>query len=131
MQKRVLDKATEYKMRVLTAKRELDLHPDLSPDEKMDLAMDFEPDADATKAFDQFMSEKHKKRTEDVIVQGTDEMVEAAEAFVGIQEQSKLLDSAKMLHQNVIKQYMEKHGATIMMLPNGKVTWRTKFTVKL
>lgn len=131
MQKRVLDRATEFKMRVMTAKRELEMHPDLNPDEKMNLVMDFEPEADATKAFDQFISEKHKKRTEDVTIQADDRMVEAADDFVKLQDQIKILESGKTLKQNEIKQYMERHGATIMMLPTGKVTWRTKFTVKI
>jgi putative phage-type endonuclease len=131
MQKRILDKATEFKMRVLTAKREIEMNPDLTPDEHMNLVMGFEPEADATKAFDKFMSEKHRKRAEDVTIQADEQMVKAANDFACLQDEISALDSKKTQRQNEIKQYMERHAATIMMLPTGKVTWRTKFTVKV
>lgn len=131
-QERIATRAASYNARVLQAMSELGRYPDMTQDEKMQLVTQYEPDADQTKAFDAFISEKHKKRQEDVSVFATDDVYEYVKSYVSLQDEIKKIEADKQLEQNRIKQYMEQNGATIMVMPdNGKVTWRTKFTVKL
>jgi putative phage-type endonuclease len=131
-QERIATRAASYNARVLQAMSELGRYPDMTQDERMQLVTQYEPDADQTKAFDAFISEKHKKRQEDVSVYATDDVHQYAKSYSALQDAIKQLEADKQLEQNRIKQYMEQNGATIMVMPeNGKVTWRTKFTVKL
>jgi len=125
-------KAEAYQTRVLQTLQELSMNSELDENEKLQIASQYEPNADATKAFDSFISEKHKKRQDDVTVWATDEVTATVIRYNELSSAVKQMEAVKQLAQNQVKQFMEKNGATVMVLPNnGKVTWRGKFNLKL
>jgi len=128
LQDRILHEAIEFQQRVITAKQETE---GLDPDQAMQVASQYEPDADNSQAFNAFISEKHKAREEEISIQGSDEHEQWAYDYTRLNATIKNLEGEKQLFQNRLKQVMEKEGATTMILPNGKITWRKQFNVKL
>jgi predicted phage-related endonuclease len=129
IQDSILLAAEEFHNRVMAAKKEIAKTNDVN--EQIQIASHYEPDADNSQAFNDFVSEKHKAREEEVTIQGTDECGQWALSYTKLNADIKGLESEKQLFQNRLKQIMEKEGATTMMLPNGKITWRKSFNVKL
>jgi predicted phage-related endonuclease len=129
LQNRILVAAEEFNNRVMMARQEIAKTQD--PDEQLQIASSLEPDADNSEAFNQFVSEKHKAREEEITIQGTDEHEQWAFEYQKLNADIKSLESDKQLFQNRLKQVMEKEGATTMMLPSGKITWRKSFSVKI
>lgn len=129
IQDSILLAAEEFYNRVMAAKKEIAKSNDVN--EQIQIASHYEPDADNSQAFNDFVSEKHKAREEEVTIQGTDECGQWALSYKELNADIKDLESEKQLFQNRLKQVMEKEGATTMMLPNGKITWRKQFSVKI
>ena len=129
IQDSILLAAEEFHNRVVLAKREISKSNDVN--EQLQIASYFEPDADNSQAFNDFVSEKHKAREEEITIQGTDEHEQWAHSYTKLNATIKEFESEKQLFQNRLKQVMEKEGATTMMLPSGKITWRKQFNVKL
>jgi putative phage-type endonuclease len=129
LQDRILSAAHEFNARVMAAKSELQKTAD--PNEQMQIASQFEPDADNTDAFNAFISEKHKARENEVTTLGTDEHQDWAKEYLRLSSDIKALEVDKQLYQNRLKQVMEKDGATIMNLPDGRITWRKQFQIRL
>lgn len=129
LQMSILDSAINFSRRVHQARKAIEGIEDVN--EALQIASQFEPDADSSLAFNAFVSEKHKAREEEVTIQGNDEHEKWAYAYRDISDELKTLENDKQLYQNRLKQVMEKEGATIMVLPNGKITWRKQFNVKL
>jgi putative phage-type endonuclease len=129
IQMAILDAAINFNRRVTQARQAI--YGVQDQNEALQIASQFEPDADHTQAFNEFVSEKHKARENEVSIQGTDEHEQWAYSYTKLNADIKALESDKQLYQNRLKQVMEKEGATIMELPNGKITWRKQFNVKL
>lgn len=128
LQERILLAAVEFQSRVRAAREAINTTDE---NEAMQIASMYEPDADNSDAFNQFVSEKHKARENEITIQGTDEHEQWAYSYTKLNADIKALESEKQLFQNRLKQVMEKEGATTMELPNGKITWRKQFNVKL
>lgn len=129
LQNRIVVAAEEFNNRVMMARQEIAKTQDHN--EQLQIASSLEPDADNSDAFNQFISEKHKAREEEITIQGTDEHEQWAYEYQKLNADIKSLESEKQLFQNRLKQVMEKEGATTMVLPNGKITWRKQFSVKI
>lgn len=132
IQEAILHKATEHQYRVMAA-REMILQMGASDKEEIyGIAAQFEPDADNSEDFNAFISIKHKDRENDITIQGGAEQAEWAEEYVRINDVIKQAESGKLLYGNKLKQFMEQNGgAQIMEMPNGKITWRKQFNVRL
>lgn len=134
LQERILHEANKFNANILHAKQIVNEYRQANPyaehDELYGAVAHLEPLADDSQAFNQFVSEKHKAREEEVVMQGDEAMEEIAKEYVAISAELKDVESQKQLRQNQLKQIMEQHGATIVNLPNGKITWRKMFTVK-
>jgi putative phage-type endonuclease len=132
IQEAILHKATEHQYRV-TAAREMILQTGASDKEEIyGIAAQFEPPADNSEDFNAFISIKHKDRENDITIQGGQEQAQWAEEYVRINDTIKHWESHKLLYGNQLKQYMEQNGgAQIMEMPNGKITWRKQFNVRL
>lgn len=131
IQSSIVNEANKFTERVTAA---LDAIATSGIDDKEELygiAAQFEPEADDSDDFNYFISEKHKLRETEVTIQGTPEYQLWAEDYKRIGSEIKDLESNKQLLQNKLKQVMEKDGATIMDLPDGKITWRKQFNIKL
>lgn len=129
IQEMIIGAAEEFNSRVMAAKSVLSGLFD--ENERLQAASEFEPDADNSMAFNEFISDKHKARENEVTIDGTDEHEQWAYSYVELSAKIKEVESEKQLFQNRLKQAMEKEGATNMNLPNGKITWRKQFNVKL
>lgn len=132
IQQAILEKAAEHRGRVIAA-REAILKAGASDKEEIyGIAAQFEPPADNSEDFNAFISIKHKDRDNDITIQGDKEQAEWASRYVFYNEQIKQAESDKLLYGNKLKQYMEQNGGAQMMeLPNGKITWRKQFNVRL
>lgn len=127
IQDSIISASDEFNRRVVLAKAAIGDEQD--PNIKMQIASEFEPDADNSMAFNDFISEKHKARENEVTIDGTDEHEEWARAYKDLNFQIKTIESEKQLYQNKLKQVMEANGATIMNLPNGRINWRKQFNI--
>jgi len=127
IQDSIISASDEFNRRVMLAKAAIGEEQD--PNIKMQIASEFEPDADNSMAFNDFISEKHKARENEVTIDGTDEHEEWARAYKDLNFQIKTIESEKQLYQNKLKQVMEANGATIMNLPNGRINWRKQFNI--
>lgn len=132
IQEAILNKATEHQMRVQSA-REAILEAGASDKEEIyGIAALYEPPADNSEDFNAFISIKHKDRENDITIQGGQEQAQWAEEYVRMNDTIKSCESQKLLYGNQLKQYMEQNGgAQIMQMPNGKITWRKQFNVRL
>jgi len=128
IQSSILDAAINFNRRVSEARKAISGAP---IDEALQIASHFEPEADSSQAFNDFVSEKHKARENEIAMQGSDEHEQWAYTYTKLNSDIKALESDKQLYQNRLKQVMEKEGATIMNLPSGKITWRKQFQVRL
>jgi putative phage-type endonuclease len=129
LQERILTAAYEFQNRVSQAQELIQNTIDM--DEKLGIAAQYEPDADDSDAFNQFLSEKHKALQTEIIMQGGEDMLELAKQYKRYGDFLKSVEKQKQFYQNKIKQVMERNEASIMMLPEGKVTWRKQFNVQL
>jgi predicted phage-related endonuclease len=135
LQNTILQEATNFQKRVFAARELLDKYrlenPYATNDDLYGVVANLEPEADNSEAYAAFLSERHKARETEVQMQGTEEHQEWA---VLAQEYSQAIKSAeddKRLYQNKLKQVMEQNGATVMNLPDGKITWRKQFLINL
>lgn len=131
IQSTILNEANKFQERVSMAVDALKSSGTDDKDEMYGIAAQFEPDADASDDFNYFISEKHKLRETETTIQGSVEHQQMAEEYKSIAESIKEAEQQKQLLQNKLKQVMEKDGATIMQLPEGKITWRKSFLIKL
>lgn len=135
IQERILHEANKFSANIIHARSVIEDYKKQNPyadaNELYGAVAHLEPEADDSQAFNEFISEKHKAREEEVIMQGDDAMQSIAEEYVQISAHLKETESQKQLRQNQLKQIMEQNGATIMQLPDGKITWRKMFTIKL
>lgn len=132
IQQEILNKATEHQTRVQSARKHI-LEAGASDKEEIyGIAAMYEPPADNSEDFNAFISIKHKDRENDITIQGGQDQALWAHEYVRINEMIKEKESEKLLYGNQLKQYMEQNGgAQIMELPNGKITWRKQFNVRL
>lgn len=135
IQQRILFEAEKFNKNILHARQIIKdyrlSHPYADDNELYGVVAHLEPLADDSQAFNQFISEKHKAREEEIIMHGDDEMQVIAEEYVAISSDLKQIESEKQLRQNKLKQIMEQNGASVMILPEGKISWRKMFTIKL
>lgn len=128
LQDRIIHEAREFNNRVMNAKKLISQHPNATVDEMIDMATTYEPDADDSKAFNDFISDKHKRRETEVVIHGGDDLQKVVNEYQNVSRVIKILEAEKMLYQNQLKQSMVKQNATVLILPEGKITWRKQFT---
>lgn len=129
LQQVILEEANEFQRRVLEANESMnDL---LDNNEKLAVAAQFEPEADSTEAFNAFISNKHKQRQSENIINGDENHQEWARQYKRYSSLQKKVEEHKQLFQNRLKQTMERDNAAVMILPQGKITWRKQFNVSL
>ena len=130
LQDMILKAASDHHTRVKQA-REMSSTAKSEADKQMYI-QGFEPMADSTMAFNHFISERHKARENEVVMQGNDSHHQLAVDYVAISKEVTSKSDQKQLLQNRLKQIMEANGASVMMLPEGgKITWRKQFNVKV
>ena len=132
IQQAIIQKATEHQMRVLSAREAIMEAGASDKEEVYGLAAMYEPPADNSEDFNAFISVKHKDRENDITIHGGQEQAEWASQYIALNDTIKQAESDKLLYGNKLKQYMEQNGgAQLMELPNGKITWRKQFNVRL
>lgn len=131
LQQAILHYANDFNQRVMSARSAISNNGSADIDTCYQIASEFEPDADGSEDFNAFISEKHRLReSENQITLGLEEQ-SIAEKYMKAQGRIKEAEADKLLHGNVLKQIMEKNNASVMNLPDGKITWRKQFLVKL
>lgn len=129
LQDTILEEANKFQARVIEARSAIE---DIDDKEmQLGVAASYEPDADSSNAFNLFISEKHKARQSENIMTGDDAMLEWAKQYKRYSTFLKKVEEHKQLYQNRLKQAMERENAAVMVLPEGKITWRKQFNVSL
>lgn len=135
LQSVILEQANLFQSRVLEARKAIAEYQEQNPyadaNELYGIVASLEPEADDSEAFNAFMSEKHKARASENVMQGDSEMQALAEKYKAMAENLKAAESEKQLLQNQLKQIMERENAAVAMLPSGKITWRKQFLVQI
>jgi predicted phage-related endonuclease len=131
IQEAILYEATKYNARILAALDAMRESGTGDRDELMMIAAEFEPEADSSENFDTFISAKHKERETENVLHGNDEHGEWARQYVRYGQLMKKVEEHKYLYGNKLKQLMEKGSANQLILPNGKISWRKMFQVRL
>lgn len=135
LQETILNKANEFQASVLNARSVIEEYKATTTGYEVEdlygVVAHLEPEADDSEPFNQFVSERHKSRENENTIQGDEELESVAEGYMQVSGIIKELESEKQLYQNKLKQVMEQNKAAVMELPNGKVTWRKQFLVKL
>jgi len=129
LQGTILEEAEKFHARVLEAKSAIE--PLVNKEEQLGIAAQFEPEADSTEAFNAFISNKHKERQSENIISGDSTHLEWACQYKRYASFLKKIEEHKQLYQNRLKQAMEKENAAVMLLPEGKITWRKQFNVSI
>ena len=132
IQQAILQKAEAHQRRVLAARAEIISVGASDKEDIYGIAAQFEPPADNSEDFNAFISVKHKDRENDITIHGSQEQADWASEYAKHTDMIKQAESEKLLYGNKLKQYMEQNGgAQIMELPNGKITWRKQFQIRL
>jgi putative phage-type endonuclease len=131
IQQAIIDKSIEHQMRVRNALQAIATYGATDQESIFGIAAQFEPPADDSEDFNAFMSAKHRARENDTEIVGDKELQHLAAGYLEANEKIKAGESLKLHYGNQLKQHMEKHGAQVMNLPDGKITWRRNFLVKL
>lgn len=135
LQERILREAKSFYDMVDLAKSAISLYESeygpADENQRMAIACNYEPIADHSDAFNDFISEKHKLRLEELSMEAPEHIGALAVDYADLNDQIKALEKDKQYIQNQIKQFMEQHGATVLTLDPGKITWRKQFSVKI
>lgn len=131
LQQAILEASIQFQQRVFAAREAIKKSGVDNVEDMYGIAAEFEPEADASDDFNAFMSEKHKLRLEETAMQGDDIHLEWAKQYTRYNSLLKTIEEHKQLYMNRLKQAMEKEGASIMHLPEGKITWRKSFMCKI
>jgi putative phage-type endonuclease len=129
LQNTILEQAEAFQARVLEARSAIEPLDD--KEEQLGIAAQYEPEADSTDAFNVFISEKHKARQSENVINGDGTHLEWAKQYKRYSSFLKKVEEHKQLYQNRLKQAMEKENAAVMVLPEGKITWRKQFNVSI
>lgn len=130
IQDRILYEANDFQAKVLEA-REIIANTNRTHEEMYGVVAHLEPDADCSQPFNHFISDRHRLRETENEMRGSLELQEWATQYVRYNKMLKRVEDHKQLFQNKLKQVMERNEASIILLPDGKVTWRKQFNVKL
>lgn len=130
LQSTILKEAQQFNDRVMSALDDIKSKGTGDKDEILDIASKYEPDADSSEDFNAFISQKHKDRENENEMQSTPELADWALQYTRYNAMLKKVEEHKLLYGNRIKQVMEKNNASIMHLPDGKITWRKQFQVR-
>lgn len=99
-------------------------------DEEKQLAMlsEIQPPPDGTKAYEDFLSELYKRKSNMVTIIGDEEMLALAEQYAGQKHKVKEAENKIQEMRNIIISDMYKQNASTIMLPDnaGKITYNGK-----
>ncbi len=105
-----------------------------SKGENLDLCLNLlsgvEPDDVVSVDLNEFLSEKHKNRSEMLKAVGTIEQHRTARNLVEINETIKRLESSKTHLEVLLKRDMEGGNLKELKFPDGYVRWNTRLSVK-
>jgi putative phage-type endonuclease len=125
IQDKILERANAFRNMVLQAREAIEGVEDA--DHAYNIAAQFEPGPDKSEAYNDFISERHKQRQTETVVTASEEDQLVADRYVKTGLLLKKLDAQKTFLQSQLKKSMG--DAQVMMLNDGKITWRKQFIV--
>lgn len=135
IQQSILTEANKFQSRILEARQTIQQfiasNNNYESEDLYGVVAHLEPEADSSEAFNHFVSEKHKIRENENTMAGTEELLDWSEKYSNYNQKLKEVEEDKRLYQNKIKQAMEQANVSVVNFPNGKITWRKQFIVKL
>jgi predicted phage-related endonuclease len=128
VQEKIINSTFDFNQRVLQG---LDLMTKGMPDDELIHALsEIQPAPEDNEAFNDYMSERHKRRINEKKIHVTPVVLEAARLYKRILNQLKEIEYAKLETTGIIKNYMESNSASVVdMGDNGQITWRKQLNV--
>jgi putative phage-type endonuclease len=128
IQKNILEATQDFNSRVLKG---LEIMQMGMPDDELVSALsEIQPDPESNEAFDDYMSERHKRRMSEKTIDGGSTIIELAKEYKTAQDRYKYAETEKIRVAGAIKNYMESNSATVVKLgDNGAITWRKQLNV--
>lgn len=128
IQNRIIEATLDFNKRVLAG---IELMKTGMPDDELIYALsEVQPEPESSEAFDDYMSERHKRRMSEKCIDGNDHIIEVAKLYKSAQENVKAAETEKLRIAGIIKNYMESNSATVVKLgDSGTITWRKQLNV--
>ncbi len=130
IQQAIIIQSLDHQKRVMLFKEEVAKHSDLTAEDIYSIAAQFEPPADSSEDFKNFMSLKHRERALEKVIPGNDKTEGWVDQYIKSHKKITEAEKQKLLYGNRIRQYMERHGADVLNSDTSRVTWRKQFLVK-
>lgn len=128
IQNRILEDCHAFIERVQAAKTAL--KGVKNRNERLQVATEFEPPADASMDCAKFYSERHKEKAAEIEQEIPQDMFEKAVRYEQLKGEIGEKEKEKQLVENQIKEYMGGNGIAKLKWEDGYITWRSRFTVK-
>lgn len=132
IQDNILTVSERHYLRVREALKELDNNRFAPEEEKLAIAAQFEPEADGSSSYLDYLNERHKSKPNPNAIQGTAEHLKWAEQYIRYRDFEKEVVKRKQQYMNKIKAEMDVRSANEMILGEGKnVRWNKQFIVNI
>ena len=129
IQQAILQQSAEHGKRLEEARIAL-LAAGTDVEKMYEIAAQFEPPADATEDFKNFLTEKHKERENEKVIPGEKNHDLWISNYLKADKDIKEAEHKKLFWGNKLRQAMEKKGASVLDTDTNRITWRKSFLVK-
>jgi len=128
IQSQILELTEDFHKRVIAGIKLMKLG--MSDEELIYALSEVQPTPESSEAFDDYMSERHKRRINEKTIDGNDAILNAAKEYKTAQEGLKVAETEKLRIAGIIKNFMESNSATVVKLgDSGTITWRKQLNV--
>jgi predicted phage-related endonuclease len=126
----IVEKCTEFHASVMKGIEIV--HNELNPDLRMIALQELEPPADNTLAYEKFLSELYKKKSNYIRIDGTQELYEEALRYKAASAQEKSYKETKQISKNIIWQTLSRRNANVIDFgKSGRITYSDKLYVNV
>jgi len=130
IQQAILIQSKEHGSRLELAKQALAAGNTTDLELMYQIAAQYEPMADATEDFKNFITEKHKERGNEKVIPGERVHDKWIDNYQKADAAIKEAEHRKLFWGNKLRQAMEKKGASVLDTDTNRITWRKSFLVK-
>jgi putative phage-type endonuclease len=130
IQEQIINRSADFWERVVKGREIIATVKDNT--KRMQFLSQIEPEPDTTKAYEQFLSELFKLKSEMITVQGSDEVFEAASAYNIFKAEVNALEEKAQAERNKILQFMHHNNANIISFgDNGTIKYNKRLYVNI
>ena len=132
IQDEVISKTKDFYSKVQQANAALELNKGATDDEKLLILAEYEPEVDSTDSYNDYITDRHKNKQNDKVIEGNQEQLSWAEEFQRWKTIEAEACETKKLYQNKLKRVLDINSANEITLgPGKKVKWNKMFLVNI